>query len=100
MPILKREKFKLGHYPPLGSLKNNVELFALAPLGPSRDRPAISVGPGDPLLARLGPARNQVVCQVFSRSQEDAARGLRGRNDGLNSRLGVGQRTAGLIWQL
>jgi len=84
----------------LGSLKSHVELFALAPLGPSCDRPVTLVGPGNPLLVRLGPARNQVFQQVFSRSQEYVAGGLRGRNDGLNSRLGMGERTAGLIWQL
>lgn len=99
--MIVREQVPLGQRSIfLRSLKSHVELFALARVGPSCNRTAIFVGPGDHLLVRLGPARNKVFCQVFSRSQEDPAGGLRGRDDGLHSRLVVGEWAAGLMWQL
>jgi hypothetical protein len=68
----------------------NVELFALALLGPVYRWPAIRGRLGSPLLVCLASTRNQVFCQVLSCSME----GLRGFTRGIgksHSRLGMGE---------
>ena len=103
--MIVREQVLLGQTSILrvrqkSSVAPDVELNAeltLALLGTSCNRPATLVGPGHALLVRVGPAGQQIFCQVFARSQEDAAGGLSGGHDGPNSCLGVGERTAGLI---